>query len=234
MSPLMARKPARGLSASRRPAMSAAGRLARRAMTPGADHGQPRPGDDQPDHDQQEAGQKRLDLAAGGPGMPDGDEVRELGDAGQQRDQTPGAGGRGVTRRLTPSGEICTRRSATGARRRRPRAGRRSRRAGRRSALSDRSPGKKGSPVNGTVASDGRSTKNRPKPAATPSDGGDGRLRPPRSPRPAAGVAPTSRMAANRCSRRAADSRVAVPMKISTGNSSARRRRRGSGRCRSR
>ena len=35
------------------------------------------------------------------------------------------------------------------------------------------------------------------------------------------GVAPTSRIAANRCSRRAAASRVAVPMKISTGNSSA-------------
>ena len=34
------------------------------------------------------------------------------------------------------------------------------------------------------------------------------------------GVAPTRRMAANRCSRRAADSRLAVPMKISTGNSS--------------
>ena len=33
------------------------------------------------------------------------------------------------------------------------------------------------------------------------------------------GVAPVSRMAANRCSRRAADSRVAVPMNISTGNS---------------
>ena len=35
------------------------------------------------------------------------------------------------------------------------------------------------------------------------------------------GVAPTSRIAANRCSRRAADRRVAVPMKISTGSSSA-------------
>ena len=35
-------------------------------------------------------------------------------------------------------------------------------------------------------------------------------------------VAPTSRIAANRCSRRAADSLVAVPMKISTGASSAR------------
>jgi hypothetical protein len=35
-------------------------------------------------------------------------------------------------------------------------------------------------------------------------------------------VAPTSRSAANRCSRRVADSLVAVPMKISTGASSAR------------
>ena len=34
-------------------------------------------------------------------------------------------------------------------------------------------------------------------------------------------MAPTRRIAANLCSRRAADSRVAVPMKISTGNSSA-------------
>ena len=36
------------------------------------------------------------------------------------------------------------------------------------------------------------------------------------------GVTPTSRIAANPCSRRAADRRVAVPMKISTGISSAR------------
>ncbi len=35
------------------------------------------------------------------------------------------------------------------------------------------------------------------------------------------GVAPTRRIAANRCSRRAAASRLAVPMKISTGKSSA-------------
>jgi hypothetical protein len=35
------------------------------------------------------------------------------------------------------------------------------------------------------------------------------------------GVAPTRRIAAKRCSRRAADSRVAAPMKISTGKSSA-------------
>ena len=35
------------------------------------------------------------------------------------------------------------------------------------------------------------------------------------------GVAPTRRIAAKRCSRRAADNRVAAPMNTSTGNSSA-------------
>ena len=40
------------------------------------------------------------------------------------------------------------------------------------------------------------------------------------------GVAPTSRIAANRCSRRAADSRVAVPMKMSTGNKQRQRHHR--------
>ena len=69
-------------------------------------------------------------------------------------------------------------------------------------------------------ATGARSRKNIPKPAAAP--------------RTAAAVdsvaasretclrvAPTRRIAANRCSRRAADSRVAVAMKISTGASMA-------------
>ena len=88
-------------------------------------------------------------------------------------------------------------------------------------APSDRSPGENGSPVNGTLVSSGRSKKNTPKPTATPA----------RAATPAStaattdtcrGVAPTRRMAAKRCSRRAADSRVAVAMKISTGKSKAR------------
>ena len=47
ISPLMARNAARGLSESRRPARRAAGRLVRDGHEPGADHGQPRAGDDQ-------------------------------------------------------------------------------------------------------------------------------------------------------------------------------------------
>ena len=86
--------------------------------------------------------------------------------------------------------------------------------------LSDSSAGKNGWPVNGMAASGTRSTKNRPKPAATPATAA-------RVDSTAAiseiclGVAPTSRIAANRCSRRAADNRVAVPMRISTGSRSA-------------
>lgn len=84
----------------------------------------------------------------------------------------------------------------------------------------DRSPGKKGSPVKSAVVRAGRSRKNRPKPTATP----------PTAAREAStaaitetcrGVAPTRRIAAKRCSRRAAASRVAVPMKVRTGKSSA-------------
>ena len=87
-------------------------------------------------------------------------------------------------------------------------------------ALSDRSLGKNGAPVKGTAASGVRSRKNRPNPAATPATAAtvDSTAEITETCR---GVAPTRRIAANRCSRRAADSRVAVPMKISTGNSSA-------------
>ena len=63
--PLIARKPACGLSASRRPAMQGRrppglprGERAHR-------HGQPRPGDDEAGHDQQEAGEVSDRLAAG-------------------------------------------------------------------------------------------------------------------------------------------------------------------------
>ncbi len=128
-------------------------------------------------------------------------------------------GGLGVTFRVTPSGDRCTRRSASlaaaAAAAGTPAAT--IRMSGR---LSERSPGKNGAPVNGIAAIGTRNTKNSPKPAATP--------------RTAASVdstaaiietcrrvAPASRIAANRCSRRAADSLVAVVMKISTGNSIA-------------
>ena len=124
-----------------------------------------------------------------------------------------------MTRRLTPSGEIRTRRSAspaasaaaTGT----PTATR---------AIwdhcSDRSAGKNGLPLKGTAASAGRPRKKRPIPPTTPTAAA-------MHPSAAAtteicrGVAPTRRMAAKRCSRRAAASRVAVAMKISTGNNKA-------------
>ena len=124
-------------------------------------------------------------------------------------------GGFGVARRATPSGEMCTRRSAsraaTAAATGTPIAT--TRMSGR---LSDRSPGKNGWPMNGMPATGMRSRKKIPNPTATP------RI-------PAAAdsvaasretclrVAPARRIAANRSSRRAADSRVAVAMKISTG-----------------
>ena len=86
--------------------------------------------------------------------------------------------------------------------------------------LSDRSLGKNGAPVNGIDASGVRSKKNSPKPSHVPTT----------EEKTAStqaisaicrGVPPASRIAANRCSRRAADSRVALPVNISTGNSRA-------------
>ena len=93
MSPLIARKAARGLSDSRRPAMSTDGRLVRRAMTREptmVSHG---PAIDQPGHDQQTSAEVRLDLAAGGLRSPDLDEVGELGDPGDERHEPVGRGG---------------------------------------------------------------------------------------------------------------------------------------------
>ncbi len=124
-------------------------------------------------------------------------------------------GGFGVARRATPSGEICTRRSAsratTAAKTGTPTATARMS-----SKLSDSSAGKNGWPISGIRATGIRSRKKTAKPAATP-----------RIPATADSVAairetclrvaPASRIAANRSSRRAADSRVAVAMKISTG-----------------
>ncbi len=84
----------------------------------------------------------------------------------------------------------------------------------------DRSCGKNGSPVNGICARPARIAKNTPKPASVPVTAATAdstvanRLI-------WRGVAPTSRIAANRCSRRAAERRVAVPMKINSGKSRA-------------
>ncbi len=83
------------------------------------------------------------------------------------------------------------------------------------------SAGKNGWPMNGMPATGMRSRKNSPKPMAVPSTAADVDSVAAISatcPR----VAPARRIAANRSSRRAADSRVAVPMKISTGVKIAR------------
>ena len=57
---------------------------------PRAGHRQPWPGDDQADHDQQEAGQERLDLPGNAGRAAVHDEEAELGQAGQQREHPPG------------------------------------------------------------------------------------------------------------------------------------------------
>ena len=74
--------------------------------------------------------------------------------------------------------------------------------------------------MNGMPATGMRSRKKSPNPAATPSTAAtvDSMAA---SRETCLRVAPTRRIAANRCSRRAADSRVAVAMKISTGASIA-------------
>ena len=82
------------------------------------------------------------------------------------------------------------------------------------------SAGKNGAPVNGIAATGARSRKNSPKPSATPATAAAVDSTAART-EICLRVAPTRRIAANRCSRRAADSRVAVPMKISTGKQHA-------------
>jgi hypothetical protein len=87
--------------------------------------------------------------------------------------------------------------------------------------LSDISLVKNGTPVNGAAATAGRSRKNTANPAAMPAVAAtaDSMAEITETCR---GAAPASRIAAKRSSRRAADTRVAVPMKMSTGNSSPR------------
>ena len=128
-------------------------------------------------------------------------------------------GGSGVVRRATPSGEMCTRcsasRAATTAATGTPITTARMS-----TVLSVSSAGKNGSATNGMPATGARSRKKIPKPAATPRSAAavDSTAA---SRETWSRVAPTRRIAANRCSRRAADSRVAVAMKISTGASTA-------------
>ena len=87
--------------------------------------------------------------------------------------------------------------------------------------LSVSSAGKNGWPMNGMPATGMRSRKKSPKPMAVPSTAAAvDSMAAIRETCPR--VAPARRIAANRSSRRAADSRVAVPMKISTGVRMAR------------
>src|ERR1700744_5431532 len=126
-------------------------------------------------------------------------------------------GGYGVTRRATQSGDTWTRRSAISVAMAAA-TGTPSATASTSARLRDRSLVKNGAPVNGMAAMAGRSSQNNPNPTATPATAAtaDSTAETTATGR---GVAPASRMAAKRCSRRAADSRLAVPMKISTGDS---------------
>ena len=82
---------------------------------PRADHRQPRAGDDQPGHDEQDAGE----VGRICPGVVAGGRHRRSRRARASRQTTATAarrrGGLGVARRVTPSGEIVTRRSASRA-----------------------------------------------------------------------------------------------------------------------
>ena len=62
---------------------------------PGANHGQPRAGDDEAGHDQEATREVGQDLGAGAFRGSDVDEVRELADAGDQGQQAVGPGHRG-------------------------------------------------------------------------------------------------------------------------------------------
>ena len=213
--PLTARKAALGSSARRRAAISVPGRLVHRAMILAAamvSHG--------PAMNRPTMMSAKLDsnawtcppMEAGWPWTVQKPSSARPASSGSIRQAR---GGFGVARRATPSGEMCTRRSAsraaTTAATGTPIATARTS-----AGLSDRSPGKNGSPKNGMPATGVRSRKKIPNPAAT--------LRIPAvvdsvaaSRETCLRVAPARRIAANRSSRRAADSRVAVAMKISTG-----------------
>ena len=217
--PLTARKAALGSSARRRAAISAPGRLVRRAMTRAAvmvSHG---PAMIRPTMMSRKPGRSAQTSPPGDAGVPCATKKPSSARPASSGSTRQARGGLGVVRRATPSGEMCTRRSAsraaTAAATGTPIAI--ARMSG---GLSAMSAGKNGSPRNGMPATGARSRKKIPKPAATPATAAavdsvaasrETCLR----------VAPTRRIAANRCSRRAADSRVAVAMKISTGASMA-------------
>ena len=91
MRPLIARNAPRGLSDIRRPHdehRCAAGTSGHHART---DHGQPRPRDDEPHHDQQASAEVRVDLTAGALGPAHLDEIGKLGDPGDERHESVGA-----------------------------------------------------------------------------------------------------------------------------------------------
>ncbi len=154
MMPLIARKPAFGLSARRRAAMSVAGRLAYRAMTRAptiVNHG---PAKTRPAMMSSRPGRNtavwpsdvwgRKPMAKNSTATPS-----TIGISRYAR------GARGVTRRVTPSGEIRTRRSETWAATAAP-AGTPSATSRASSTPSDMSLGKNGMPVNGMPASGSR------------------------------------------------------------------------------
>ena len=128
-------------------------------------------------------------------------------------------GGGGAARRLTPSGEIRTRRSAASAASA-DAAGTATSMARYTQAARLTVVAKYLVPVSSAPASAGRIARNRPIPAIAPknvltTESTEAMTLMSR------GVAPTSRNAANRSSRRAAASRVAVPIRIKMGNSTA-------------
>jgi len=87
-------------------------------------------------------------------------------------------------------------------------------------ALSARSAGNMGAPVNGTAASASRKTRNRTKPATVPAIAETMASTAATMPT-CRGVAPTRRIAAKRCSRRVAARRVVVPTRMTNGKMSA-------------
>ena len=217
--PLTARKAALGSSARRRAAIRVPGRLVRRAMTRAVamvSHG---PARTRPTMMSAKPGTNARSCPKGLVGLPCTVKNPSSAKPASSGSICQARGGGGVARRATPSGEMRTRRSAsraaTAAATGTPIAT--ARMSG---GLSVSSAGKNGWPMNGMPATGMRSRKKIPNPAATPAT-------PATVDSVAASqetclrVAPTRRIAANRCSRRAADSRVAVAMKISTGASMA-------------
>ena len=112
-SPLMNRKAVFGLSRSRRPAMSVAGRPARFTMRrePAVvNHG---PASTRPVTRSAKPTSSSSNWLPTAPGLPGGVEVRQAKQCRQASGMSRNIrGGRLETRRVTPSGEICTRRSA--------------------------------------------------------------------------------------------------------------------------